>query len=139
MTGGLTEWSAALCDGTIVHPSALNSDCEFGLLATLRNPAGHPGHGDFLRHGARAGIVQHDLADAPRSPLGEDRVETLAAVAESFGIGPVTERDHAVLHVGEVRTRGLKRLVQVLRVVRNVALPVSGRADQKQAAPRKHI
>src|SRR5213592_3839494 len=113
--GGLTEWSAALSEGTIVTPSSINSGRESGFFATQRDPAGRPRHRDFLGHGARARIVQHDLADAPRSQLGEDRVETLAAVAESF-VGPVTERDHAVLDVGEVGTRGLKRLVQVLRV-----------------------
>src|SRR6266568_6799123 len=132
--GGLTEWSAALSDGTIVTPSSINSGRESGIFATQRDPAGHPRHRDFLGHGPRAGIVQHDLADAPRSQLGEDCVETLAAVAEGFGVGPVTESYHAVLHVGEVGTRGLKRFVQVLRVVGHIALPVSGRADQKQAA-----
>src|SRR5438552_11040427 len=136
--GGLTEWSAALSDGTIVTPSSINSGRESGIFATQRDPAGHPRHRDFLGHGACAGVVQHDLADAPRSQLGEDRVETLAAVAEGFGVGPVTERDNAVLHAGEVGTRALERLVQVLRVVGHVALAVRGRANQEQAADGKY-
>src|SRR5438034_11582699 len=120
--GGLTEWSAALSEGTIVTPSSINSGRESGIFATQRDPAGHPRHRDFLGHGARARVVQHDLADAPRSQLGEDCVETLAAVAEGFRVGPVTEGDHAVSHGGEVGTRGLKGLVQILRVVGHVAL-----------------
>src|SRR5439155_20346061 len=93
--GGLTEWSAALSDGTIVTSSPINSGGESGIFATERDPAGHPRHRDFLGHGACACVVRHYLADAPRSQRGEGRVEGLAAVAEGIGVGPVSERDPA--------------------------------------------
>ncbi len=82
--------------------------------------------------------MQHDLADAPCSQLREDRIEALAAVAESLGIGAIAERDDAVLHAGEIRTRAPHGFVEVFCVVGHVALPVSGRADQKQATARKY-
>ena len=45
------------------------------------------------------------------------------------------ERDHAVRHARQIRARGLQRFVQLLRVVRHVALPV-GRSCRSDTACR---
>src|SRR5215831_2507147 len=118
---------------------ALGGSCRLlGVLAADLDPVGGPCDCELLRHGPGARVVEHDVADAARAELREDRVEAPAAVAEGLRVGAIAERDDAVLHTGEVRTLALQRRVEMLRVVRDVALPVCRGADQEQAAWREH-
>src|SRR5262252_499903 len=115
----------------------LGGSCRLlGVLAADLDPFGGPGDCELLRHGPGARVVEHDVADAARAELREDRVEAPAAVAEGLCVGAIAERDDAVLHAGEVRTLALQRRVEMLRVVRDIALPVCRGADQEQAAWR---
>jgi hypothetical protein len=78
--------------------------------------------------------VEQDVADPARAELGEDGVEPPAAVAERVAVGAVAERNDAVLDVREVRPGRDERLVELLRVVGDVALAVGRGADEKEPA-----
>src|SRR5215471_11577386 len=125
--------------GELITFPALGGSCRLlGVLAAELDPFGGPGECELLRHGPGARVVEHDVADAARAELREDRVEAPAPVAEGLCVGAIAERDDPVLHAGEVRTPALQRRVEMLRVVRDVALPVGRGADQEQAAWREH-
>ena len=72
----------------------------FGLQRQ-RQPLAAPFGAFGLRHGAAAGVVAPDLADALRAQSLQPLVEFFAAETEGLQVGSVTQRDHAVADMAE--------------------------------------
>src|SRR5581483_6802646 len=87
----------------------------------------------FLRQYAARRIVRVPLAHALGAELRQDVVEALPAVVEGLGVGTVAEAEDAVAHLREAWALLLQVLVQRAGVVRDVALPVRGGADEEHA------
>ena len=104
------------------------------LLAAQGHPAFDPFRRLVFRQGACARVVKHDVADAPGAQLRKDAVKTPAAIAESFRVSHVAQRDDAIADTGQIRPNVLQGLVELFRIVRYIALAIGRSADQEQSA-----
>src|SRR5688572_16971505 len=93
-------------------PTATAGELSRGGFLDLAEPGLAPLERCFLRKNAGRGVVHVALADTPRAELAQDVVEALAAEVESFRVGPVTEPEHAVAHLRQIRPRGSQMLIQ---------------------------
>ena len=94
-----------------------------GVLAHARQGVVRPGRGELLEI--------HVAVDARQQPFGAELGKALidhASGFAEFGIAGVTQRQHAVLQLRELRrTLGAEEFVQPARLVRRIAVTV--RAD----------